>query len=85
MAAAGMAIAADWAASELSANAAAAALRQIKGLNFIVTLPFDWIDQVLGSSHPQSAKHRMRIAYAYLMPNDVASAFMTVSSRSKPR
>lgn len=37
---------ADWEASELSANAAAAALRQIKGLDFIVVLHFGWIDQV---------------------------------------
>jgi hypothetical protein len=40
MAAAGIAMA-DWEASELSANAAAAAPRQIKGMDFIVVLRFD--------------------------------------------
>jgi hypothetical protein len=40
VAAAGIATATDWEANELSANAAAAALRQIKAF-FIVTLPFD--------------------------------------------
>jgi hypothetical protein len=54
MAAAGIAMTADWEANEDSANAAAPALRQIKGLNFIVVLLFDPFDQVFSSPHPQS-------------------------------
>jgi hypothetical protein len=45
---------ADWEASEDSANAAAPAPRQSKGLHFIVVLLYDPIDQVLRSPHPQS-------------------------------
>jgi hypothetical protein len=61
MAAAGMASAADWEANELSANAAAAAPRQIKGLDFIVDLPFGWSVQVFSSPHPQFARLLMAL------------------------
>jgi hypothetical protein len=53
---AGIAVAAGWEESEHSANAAAPALRQIKGLDFIVVLPSDWLDRIFRFPHPQFAK-----------------------------
>ena len=78
MLAAGIAVAADWAESEHSANAAAPALRQIKGLHFIVVLPSDWLDRIFGFPHPQFLKPDMRD------PFGGRSRFLRTKTRRKP-